>query len=126
MLLFVLLGFLVAVLAQAQGNIPGKSCFDVSIPDIVTSTNLAWGHPKFANNYGLTALVAAANCRDFAISPLPFSGAEVKIATYNIVGTYCQPLQGGKNAILLASHGITLNRTYGTLCTPISLVGVHY
>jgi hypothetical protein len=75
MLLFALLGFLVAVLAQvqAQGNVRGNSCFHVSIPVIVTSTNLIRGPPKFADNNDLTAGVAGANRRDFAINLLPSS-----------------------------------------------------
>ncbi len=96
MLLFVLPVFLVADLAQPQplGTLPGKPCSDMNIPIIVTSTNLIWGLLRFVDNYDLTALVAAADRRDFATNLLPlFSDAEVKTAIYNISGTYCRPIQ---------------------------------
>lgn len=85
LLLFLLVTFVSGVL-PAQGAIGllvpvDKSCFNVTIPVTVTSTNFIYGLQKFSDNLDITALTIELNTRGVFASLNPFAGTQNETAT---------------------------------------------
>lgn len=49
--------------------------------------------------------------RDFLTTFNPISGAQSNTRTYNIAGTYCEPLSGPGSTLLIATYGGSLDRS---------------
>ena len=67
----------------------------------------------FETDYDIAAFNMAINNRTFGTSTPDFNtiaGARVETAIYNIVGTYCESVGIVAASVLLATHGITLDR----------------
>lgn len=97
------LGF--ATAAQHQRN-----CYDVKMPVTVTSNNFIWGLPKFQNNFDVGNFVTEIVRRDAATSFVPFSGEARATASYTIAGAFCTPANGVVGTVLVASHGLLMDR----------------
>lgn len=97
------------ILASPGASAVNKTCitFDTSVT--VTSENFAWNFP-FNNNFDVTEFNTALNRRDYQTSFNPFAGVASSTSTYNIAGTYCAPASGNYSTVLLASHGLSLDR----------------
>jgi len=85
-LLLFLLVTLVSGVWPAQGAIGPlvpvhKSCFNVTIPVTVTSTNLVYGLQKFSDNLDITALTTELNTRGVFATLNPFAGTQNETAT---------------------------------------------
>ncbi|PMD26058.1 alpha/beta-hydrolase [Hyaloscypha hepaticicola] len=116
-LLIFLLITLVSGVLPAQGAtgplVPvDKSCFNVTIPVTVTSTNFIYGLPKFSDNLDITALTIELNTRGVFASLNPFAGTQNETATYHVSGTFCGPSSNKASTLLLATHGASLDRYY--------------
>lgn len=93
------------VVARSQ-----RICYDVKIPVTVTSTNYIWGLPKFQTNHDFGNFVTAINRRDAASSFVPFSGQSQATASYTIAGSFCTPTSEDVGTVLVASHGLLMDR----------------
>ena len=108
-----LLTFVVLILFGASTSSSTKICFSIIIPVTVTSTNYIWGLPHFKTGFDVATFNAAFNNRTFGTelaSFIPITEASEQTATYNIEGTFREPLHGSAKTVLLASHGLTLDR----------------
>lgn len=88
-----------------------RICYDVTIPVTVTSSNYIWGLNKFSNNYDVGNFLTELNRRDAATSFVPFSGvSSPETNNYSISGTFCTPKSGKVGTVMVASHGLLMDR----------------
>jgi hypothetical protein len=98
------------ILSASSSGSTTKVCFNITIPVTVASTNYIWSLPQLQSNQDVSDLTAALTRRDSATTFLPYTSNEPQNATYIIAGTFCEPVLVSASTILLATHGITLDR----------------
>ena len=92
-------------------NDTGRKCYDVKVPVTVTSENYIWGLSEFENNFDVGNFVTELVRRDADTSFNPFSGISgPETANYTIAGSFCTPQDGIVNTVMVASHGLLMDR----------------
>jgi hypothetical protein len=87
----------------------------MTIPVTVTSNNSNWVFPEFKDNFDVSGFNAAFNNRTVGTPASDFvftTETASETATYSIQGTFCESSTGVSDTVLLATHGITLDRKY--------------
>lgn len=90
-----------------------KQCTEHNITVNATSENFKYIlDPINSNNY-LADILFQAGRRDSNTTFKPVAPpTQAETSVYTLSGTFCEPVQGGAETVLLASHGGGFDRTY--------------
>ncbi|KAK4454242.1 Alpha/Beta hydrolase protein [Podospora aff. communis PSN243] len=95
---------------------PSKICQDYTIPLTITSNNLAFGLPKFQNNFDVADFVDTITSRNaLTAASVIAPNRQTLTANYSISATFCKPAippKNHKHTVLIATHGLNFDRSY--------------
>ncbi|KAI9673741.1 MAG: hypothetical protein M1829_003978 [Trizodia sp. TS-e1964] len=121
LLLLLLLPLFAALSTQAtsppaRNSSSAKSCRSFTVALTITSENLLWTYPPFADNYAVSEFSDAATARDAPSAFRPFSGSQNATASYVLGARYCSPKgsspSSNRNTTFVATHGINFDGSY--------------
>ena len=88
--------FLFALASMARGSHPDAKCFDLVVPIEVETNIVTFNVAPFANTYESKAFLVKSIARDANLAELVGNETRLK-KKYDIVVSYCEPLQRYKN-----------------------------
>jgi len=99
-------------------------CKDFKIPISISTSNLAFGLPKFTTNFDVANFIDTISSRNASTAATVVAGNRQNVsATYFISGTFCQPRsphstrgitdeEGQGETVLIATHGLNFDKSY--------------
>lgn len=108
-----LLTVLLHTLATHASPLSLPSCTNYTIPLSITTSNLAFGLPRFTTNFDVADFIDSISSRNTSTAASVVAPTRHNVsATYSISATFCQPREVKKRTVLVATHGLNFDKNY--------------